>query len=228
MSVRQRIALYGGTFDPVHSGHLEVARRVSQFFEIELLLFIPAHIAPHKLDLKVTAPFHRYAMLALATQNDPELLVSTYELSAPDRRYTVDTLQYFQEQFGPATEIFFIMGADSWEEITTWRDWERLLTMANHIVVTRPGYDIEAARVGSELSSRITDLRGKRYARGSTTEPGIFLTDLVMNDVSATQIRRAVAEGPAERLRELVPQPVADYIMKYRLYLDSNETEFFS
>ena len=126
MGAQKRIALYGGTFDPVHTGHVEIARRVSELFEIEKLLFIPAQMAPHKIGRPVTEPIHRYAMLALATQNDPKLSISTFELDAPDRRYTVDTIAYFQRLFGNACEIFFIMGADSWSEITAWREWERL------------------------------------------------------------------------------------------------------
>src|SRR5678810_280324 len=158
MCSQQRIALYGGTFDPVHTGHVEIARRVSELFEIEKLLFIPAQMAPHKIGRPVTEPIHRYAMLALATQNDPKLSISTFELDAPDRRYTVDTIAHFQRLFGSACDLFFIMGADSWSEITTWREWERLLTMTNHIVVTRPGYEPTTTHVGA-LSERIVDLR---------------------------------------------------------------------
>lgn len=228
MTVKQRIALYGGSFDPVHSGHIKVAKRVSEFFEIDLVLFIPAQMAPHKLGSKVTAAVHRYAMLALATQNDPDLLVSTYELNGPDRRYTVDTVRHFQQVLGNTAELFFVMGADSWEEINTWRDWERLLTMVNHIVVTRPGYDIDSAKIGPEVARRLADLRGRTLNHEPLSEPRIFLTDLVMADVSATEIREAVAEARFEQLSALVPETVADYITKYRLYRDSNETEFFS
>jgi nicotinate-nucleotide adenylyltransferase len=86
MCAKQRIALYGGTFDPVHVGHLEIARRVSELFEIEKVIFIPAQIAPHKVGRPVTAPLHRFAMLVLATQDDPKLTISTFEIDAPDRR----------------------------------------------------------------------------------------------------------------------------------------------
>ena len=154
----RRIALYGGTFDPVHVGHIEIARRVSQLFEIEKVIFIPAQMAPHKIGRPVTEPIHRYAMLALATQDDPQLSISTFELDAPDRRYTVDTLAHFQRALGDGTELFFIMGADSWSEITTWREWERLLTMTNHIVVTRPGFEPLTTHVGA-VGERIVDLR---------------------------------------------------------------------
>ncbi|HEU4507844.1 MAG TPA: nicotinate-nucleotide adenylyltransferase [Pyrinomonadaceae bacterium] len=212
----QRIALYGGTFDPVHVGHLEIARRVSEAFEIDKLLFIPAQMAPHKIGRPVTHPIHRYAMLALATQDDPRLAISTFELDAPDRRYTVDTIEHFQRELGDSTELFFIMGADSWSEITTWREWERLLSMTNHIVVTRPGYEPSTTHVG-EHKDRIVHLRGTAASigRGFTR---IYITDLVMNDVSATQVRRLASEGRTDELVNLVPGPVLEYIKKYRTY----------
>jgi nicotinate-nucleotide adenylyltransferase len=203
-----RIALYGGTFDPVHLGHLEVARTVSELFEIEKVVFIPAQIAPHKVGRPVTEPIHRYAMLALATQDDPQMLISTFELDAPDRRYTVDTVAEFQRMLGDDTELFFIMGADSWSEITTWRDWERLLKMTNHIVVTRPGYEVAPPPEG--LKDRI------------------FFTDAVMKDISATNIRGLARAGHYDDLEQLVPRSVVDYIKKYGIYRDTNEAKLNS
>ena len=149
MSGKKRIAFYGGTFDPVHLGHLTVASTVSRIFEIDELLFVPAWIAPHKRDREVTPAIHRYAMLALATQHDARLRISRFELEAPDRSYTVETLAHFRAELGESAELFFVMGADSWAEIKTWREWERLLTMTNHIVVTRPGYEIETTGMTS-------------------------------------------------------------------------------
>ncbi len=224
MCSQQRIALYGGTFDPVHTGHVEIARRVSELFEIEKLLFIPAQMAPHKIGRPVTEPIHRYAMLALATQNDPKLLISTFELDAPDRRYTVDTIEYFQRLFGDECKLFFIMGADSWSEITTWREWERLLTMTNHIVVTRPGYEPAKLHVGA-IAERIIDLR---TGDEGVDRQGIFFTDVVMNDVSATNIRRLASEGRTEELAGLVPGPVLEYIRKYGIYRELNEAKLNS
>ena len=227
MCAQERIALYGGTFDPVHTGHLEVARRVSQLFEIEKVLFIPAQMAPHKIGRPVTEPIHRYAMLALATQDDPQLSISTFELDAPDRRYTVDTVESFQQVLSESTELFFIMGADSWSEITTWRDWERLLSMTNHIVVARPGYEPAAMDVGA-LGERIVDLRGGKTPPPIGGAKKIFFTDVVMKDVSATNIRRLASEGRTGELTGLVPGPVLEYIKKYGIYRELNEAKLNS
>ena len=226
MCAKHRIALYGGTFDPVHLGHLEVARRVSQLFEIEKVLFVPAQIAPHKIGRAVTPPLHRYAMLALATQHERNLMVSTFELDKPDRRYTVDTVAHFQKELAES-DLFFIMGADSWSEITTWREWEKLLGMVNHIVVTRPGYTIETDHVGPSHRARIVDLRetGLQWD-SSERESGIFVTDVVMRDIAATDIRRAASESKFEVLNQYVPDEVAEYIVKYRIYQGSNETQY--
>jgi nicotinate-nucleotide adenylyltransferase len=222
MEQRKRIAIYGGTFDPVHSGHLQVARRVLEFFAIDEFLFMPARMAPHKFDRVIASPLHRYAMLALATNADARLFISTCELDAPERRYTVDTLRHFRSQFGESTDLFFVMGTDSWAEITTWRDWQLLLTLANFVVVTRPGYEFSNARVGEMTAARVVDLRGLKDADVSQSlEPGtpkIFVTDAVMLDISATEVRTAARQDLSERLDLLVPHEVANYIRKYQLY----------
>lgn len=228
MSQRKRIAFYGGTFDPVHNGHLEVARRTIELFEFSELVFVPARQAPHKLEREVTPPLHRYAMLALATQEDPQLRISTFELDAPDRRYTIDTLRHFRSLFRESQELFFIMGADSWSEITTWRDWYGLLQTVNVIVVTRPGYVIEAASDKPDNPVSFADVRGwqgERIARlfAEGTGPRVFVTDIAMVDVSATAVREMRRAGRDELLEELVPETVADYIKKYGLYKNSNE-----
>ena len=227
MSAKKRIALYGGTFDPVHRGHLAVARTISQIFEIDELLFVPAWLAPHKRTRVVTPALHRYAMLALATQQDARLRISRFELESPERSYTVETLAHFESELGSDAELFFLMGADSWSEIQTWREWERLLMMANHIVVSRPGYELQLAGMPREVLERIVDTRVSRetVSKGST-DPGkrIFLTDAVQVEISATEIRRAAREKQFERLVELVPKSVADYITKYELYRETNES----
>jgi len=224
MDGRKRIALYGGTFDPVHVGHLAVAENILKLFALDRLLFIPAHVAPHKRGRGTTPGLHRYAMLALATQADARLRVSSIELDAPEKRSTVETLSRLQEEPGPRVRLFFIMGADSWADITTWREWERLLEMSDHIIVTRPGYELGSEHVPESVRERIVDVRGAR-ARGVAEEvgavgPRLYVTDAVLMDVSATEIRRRVREGRSGELGQLVPAAVADYIRKYRLYTE--------
>jgi len=222
-----RIAIYGGTFDPVHFGHLEVARRVTELFGIDEFLFVPARVAPHKLDRKVSSPLHRYAMLALATETDSRLLISTFELDEAAPRYTVDTLAHFRLRSDTFADLFFVMGADQWLEIASWRDWERLTTLANIIVVTRPGIEFSTANVGEAIAKRVVDLRGRTSEHDlPTVDPEsrkIFVTDVVMVDVSATQVRRAARENLKEDMDRLVPVEVGNYIRKYGLYRNKNE-----
>jgi nicotinate-nucleotide adenylyltransferase len=226
MDQRKRIAIYGGTFDPVHSGHLEIGRRVSQFFAIDDFLFMPARLAPHKVSQEAASALDRYAMLALATQNEPRLSVSRFELDGPGQQYTVDTLAHFRASCGELVELFFVMGADSWAEITTWREWQRLMTLANLIVVTRPGHQTFIEDFAG-ATSQIVDLRGENNPStvdtGEAEAPKVFVTDAVMMDVSATAVRRAVRAEDEADLKRLVPPSVADYIRKYGLYRNTNE-----
>jgi nicotinate-nucleotide adenylyltransferase len=232
MDQRKRIALYGGTFDPVHSGHLEIARRVSELFAIDDFLFVPALAAPHKLDREVSSSLHRYAMLALATQSDPRLFVSTFEMDKPASRYTVDTLAHFRSEVESFADLFFVMGADSWAEITTWREWERITNLSNLIVVTRPGTDFLTSHVSPDVAARVVDLRGQPgskinewlAAKVERDTRKIFVTDVVIVDVSATQVRNAAREDVGDELKRLVPLAVASYVRKYRLYRNKNES----
>jgi nicotinate-nucleotide adenylyltransferase len=226
MNGQRRIALYGGTFDPVHKGHLRVAHGLSGIFALDQVLFIPADVAPHKRVRNVTPALHRYAMLALATQEESGFLVSTVELDAPSRPYTVETLARMQETLGKDAQIFFIMGADSWMEITTWREWERVLALSNHIVMTRPGYEMSAEHVTPEIRSRIVDLRGQGREQAApeidkSDGPKIYMTDAVNMDVSATAIRQAVNEGRDADWLKFVQPPIANYIRKYGLYKEA-------
>ena len=217
MSTR-RAAIYGGTFDPVHNGHLTVARSVSQLFALEQLIFVPAFVPPHKRGAGISPAFHRFAMLALATEDDASLRISTIELDEPERPYAVETVARIQDQLGSDSRLFFIMGADSWAEITTWFEWEKLLRMCDQIVVTRLGYELVASPAGP-----VADVRGKSEEDVSAlidgdSERRTFFTDAAILDVSATAIRVAARAGDREKLREAVPAGVANYIEKYELY----------
>src|SRR5215831_4654287 len=207
----RRVAIYGGTFDPVHNGHIEVARRALKLFALDEVIFVPACVPPHKRNANITSPFHRFAMLALATEMDQRLLVSTVELDAPDRPYAVDTVERMRAQLGDKTGLFFIVGADSWLEITTWREWQRLLTLCNLIVVTRPGFDLKVFD-WKKVPVTVVDSTGPgccQLINMSTMggEPCVMLTDLAMVDISATDIRAVARAKDFEKLKLMVPPP---------------------
>jgi nicotinate-nucleotide adenylyltransferase len=229
--LRRRIGIYGGTFDPVHHGHLKVAEAVLSAFALDRILFVPAFTPPHKRKRMISSPFHRMAMLALATADSPKMYVSTVELEAPSRPYTIETLGRLQTELRPA-RLFFMMGADSFGDVTGWREYEAILSEYDVVVATRPGYrgqdNYDGAQNGDEavealapqLRMRIVDLRGGACPSDEDLKSSrIYLTDYVSVDVSATGIREAVEQGRS--IDDLVPPPVAAYIEKYRLYQKS-------
>jgi nicotinate-nucleotide adenylyltransferase len=189
----------GGTFDPVHLGHLVIAEVSRVEFGLERILWVPAGDPPHKREDPVTPQEHRYAMVLLATAPNPHFEVSRLELERGGLSYSYDTVQYFRQLY-PDAELYFITGADAILEILTWHRHEELVRACRFIAVTRPGYDL--ARLSSVLPAeylpRISPL----------TAPGV--------DVSSTQIRSRVRAG--EPIRYLVPDSVEAYILKTRLY----------
>jgi nicotinate-nucleotide adenylyltransferase len=211
-----RVAFYGGSFDPPHRGHLEIAAVLCEQFLLDRFVYIPAFHAPHKVRLKPTSAYDRYAMLCLATDPDRKLFVSRIEIEAPERPYSIETLTTLTTEM-PNDEIFFVMGADSWMDIRTWREWERVLTITNHIVVTRPGYEIATDHVTDEIRRRIVDLRGGNNENFSPELRGILITDAVNLDISATKIRAAI-RGSQDGWRASVTDEVANYIEKYQIY----------
>lgn len=219
--MRQRIAVYGGTFDPIHNGHWEVAKAVLESFAMDRLLFVPAFVPPHKRGQQISSPFHRVAMLVVATACEPKMSVSFVELEAPELPYTVQTLDRLRAELGDA-QLFFVMGADSFKDVTMWREYERLLTGYDVIVAMRPGYGEDegvAAHLSPSLQSRVIDLCGNLAypLREHLATPHIYLTNFVEVDVSATEVREAARHG-RHILPDQVPPAVAAYIEKYRLY----------
>jgi nicotinate-nucleotide adenylyltransferase len=214
----KRIAFYGGSFDPVHRGHIEIAEALLDQFDLDEFVFIPAFHAPHKPERKPTSAYHRFTMLCLATQGDPKIKVSKMEIDVPERPYTVETLTRLKHELID-TDIFFVMGADSWNDIRTWREWEQVLTLTNQIIVTRPGFPIDFSHVTDEIRDRIFDMReGKGFtAEGNGANPHVYVTDAVDINISATNIRCNIRENKAG-WRSEVPDEVAKYIEKYELY----------
>jgi len=215
--VERRIGAFGGTFDPVHNGHMEIARAIVAEFALDQLLIIPAHKPPHKESRVIADAHHRYTMAVLASLDEPKVLVSTIELEAPDRPFTFETIERLRVAFGATATLFFVMGADSFEEINTWREPARVLSSANIIVVTRPGHELSSSHLSAPFRSTVTDLRGGGEPRvRNSNENHIYLTAWVNSAVSSTEIRQRVREG--QSIEHLVPPRVADYIQKYEVY----------
>jgi len=224
----KRMAFYGGSFDPLHNGHLTIARKLTELFGLDEFVFIPAFHAPHKKNKKPTSAFHRFAMISLAVNSESKTKISTVELDAPEKPYTFETQTRLKSELTD-TEIFFVIGADSWQEIDTWRNWEKVLTATNIIVVTRPDFEIGLAHITEEIRETIIDRRSSETESGSDSpfsvydsksaakKTRIYITDAVFLDVSATEIRRKIRAGEADWC-DLVPDEVAKYIEKYELY----------
>jgi len=195
-----RLGLMGGTFDPIHLGHLVVAEEAREQFRLDRVVFVPNRQPPHKKDYQVTEAEHRYAMCVLATASNPFFEVSREELERPGPSYTVDTIRAFRARVGPNTELYFITGADAVLEIMSWREPDVILGEAHLVAVHRPGFDLGrlAAVVGAERAARILTM----------PMPGI--------EISSTELRRRVAEGRS--IRHLTADAVVDYINKMSLY----------
>lgn len=220
-----RVGVYGGTFDPLHEGHLRIALATMTAFALDRMLLVPAAVPPHKRGANITSPYHRMAMLALATADLPQVSVLPIELESPAHPYTIETLARIQ-QSDPDWRLFFVMGTDSFRDVTMWREFRRLLTEYDVVVATRPGYPHDAetkkaaitSHLPVEIQRRVVDLRGGLKPPAEAGARHIFLTDYVTVDISATDVRRAAAEGRS--LAGIVPARVADYISKYGLYQD--------
>jgi len=218
LTSKRRVAYYGGSFDPPHKGHLAIAHKLLGEFALDEFVFVPAFHAPHKTRKAPTSAYDRYAMLCLITQAESNISVSRIEIEAPEHPYSVETLTQLNAE-RPEDEIFFVMGADSWMDITTWREWETVLSLSNHIVVTRPGYEIGFDHVSDSIRERIVDLRpgGDPRSAGEVEQLQIYITDVVDMNISATDIRHKILHADAG-WHEDVPAEVANYVEKYQIY----------
>ncbi len=196
-----RIGIMGGTFDPIHFGHLVTAEEALVQFNLDTVVFMPTGAPVAKTHIVVSSAEHRYLMAVLATAANPDFHVSRMEIDRPGPTYTVDTLKALRAQHGPAAELFFITGADAVFEIVTWKDAVHIADLVTFIAVTRPGYDLEAARATYE--------RGEMPFR-------IEYIEVPALAISSTDIRRRVAQR--RPIRYLLPEAVCSYIDKHALY----------
>lgn len=213
----RKIAFFGGTFDPVHCGHLSIAKTLLGLFDLDKFFFLPAFRAPHKPASKPTSGYHRFAMLSLATADESNISVSTLELDHATSRYSFDTLTELKTIY-PNDRIFFVMGADSWMDIQTWHRWEEVLLLTDHVVVSRPGYNLSFDHVSGKVKERIVNAREEAGHISIRSKPHIYFTDAVRFDISATEIREDIRQDDVLDRSDDVPDVVAKYIEKYELY----------
>ncbi len=226
------IGLFGGTFDPIHRGHVNVARAAAERFELEQVWFVPADISPFKQKLPVTAFAHRYAMVALALAGEksfvPSLLESPKCESDAKRRpsYSIETVRRVKKMIGRRDKLFFLIGMDAFRDIATWYEAEALLRECDFIVAARPGYSLMevTSSLPKGLKPSAKELGAMKLSRKEQFMelPGVRLGLLpeTHEDVSATQIRAVAKRGRG--LEKLVPDSVAEYIRKEGMYRKSS------
>lgn len=203
MTDKRKIGIMGGTFDPVHIGHLVTAEAVRIQYGLEKVLFVPAGNPPHKQGSNVTLAMHRYIMTVMATYSNPYFFVSPIELERSGPSYTIDTVQEFIKQYGDNTELYFITGADAIQDLPTWEKIDHLLNMCHFIAATRPGC---ISRL-DDVIRHFGNLGRKRIHRLATPEL----------EISSTDIRERVKGGRS--IKYIVPESVESYIIKEKLYI---------
>lgn len=191
-----RIGIMGGTFDPIHHGHLVAASEVASVFSLDEVLFVPTGAQPFKAEQQVTVAEHRYLMAVIATASNPRFSVSRVDIDRPGVTYTIDTLRELRAQY-PDAELFFITGADALSQILHWKDVDELWRLAHFVGVTRPGHDMDTK-----------DLPEGEFS----------LLEIPAMAISSSDCRaRVVADKP---VWYLVPDGVVQYIGKHGLYRD--------
>lgn len=209
------IGLFGGTFDPIHHGHLRAVEEVCEDFELDRGIFIPAYLPPHKDDKPVLPFEHRLAMCRRAVASNPLLRVDDLESERSGKSYSLDTLNDLKTN-RPGDRFHFIIGMDAFLDIHTWHGFQELFALSDFIVISRPGYPRGAVE---KLLERVSpgfraDPRAGRYIHPSGFH--VHFWETTMLDISSTRIRKYIQEGKS--IRYLVPEPVIDYIQEHGLY----------
>jgi nicotinate-nucleotide adenylyltransferase len=200
-----RIGLYGGSFDPIHNGHLIIARAVAASLRLDRVILLPSAYPPNKPARRLAPANHRREMVRLAIDGDPLFEQSDFDLNRPGPSYTVDTVAHFRDQFGPDAALFWIIGADSLAELTTWRNLPRILDLCDIVTAAR------STAVPADWD-RLRELLGE--ARTDRLRSHVLDTPIMA--VSSTDIRRRVAAGLS--IGDLVPEAVACYITQNTFY----------
>jgi nicotinate-nucleotide adenylyltransferase len=218
---RRRTGVLGGTFDPVHLGHLAAARAARSVLGLDQVLFVPSHEPPHRAAGPRASAFHRFAMVALAVGPEAGFVASEVELRAAGPSFTAVTLRALHAAGWAPSQLFFIIGTDAFAEIATWHDYPAVLSLAHFVVISRTGqsFDILRRRLPT-LAGRMREAGTEPPPDDCTASPCIFLVRADTPDVSSTEIRARVAEG--RPLAGLVPPDVERHILRHRLYASNS------
>jgi nicotinate-nucleotide adenylyltransferase len=212
------VGILGGTFDPIHLGHIDTAIAARDALGLARVVILPSRVPPHRAVQPQASRYHRFAMAALAVNGIDGLVASDGELCAAPPSFTADTLARLHATGMVPSQMFFITGADAFAEIATWSRYPDVLSMAHFVVVSRPGHPAEGMR------ARLPTLAGRMVTAGPGVEPGgephIFLLDARTSDVSSTEVRRRLRAG--EPLTGLVPPAVESHIRRHDLYTSSS------
>lgn len=194
----RRIGVMGGTFDPIHHGHLVAASEAAHRFGLDEVLFVPTGQPWQKADRKISPAEDRYLMTVIATASNPMFNVSRVDIDRGGPTYTIDTLRDLRAEF-PDAELFFITGADALSSIMSWHDWDQMFELAQFVGVTRPGYELTEDGLPADIQERV------------------HLVEIPAMAISSTDCRRRAAEG--HPVWYLVPDGVVQYIAKHELYV---------
>lgn len=210
-----RLGILGGTFDPIHVGHLDAADAASAALGLDEIVFVPAHDQPLRVVDPRASVYQRFAMAVLAVDKRPECHVSDIELLRQGHSYTEDTLRALHDSGWRASQLFFILGSDAFAGIAAWHGYPGVLDLAHFVVIARPGMTIDDATARTpEVRTRMSAVPRQQVATDGATR--IFLVHAHTRDVSSTAIRERLASG--QPIDELVPPAVARHIHKHHLY----------
>lgn len=214
---KQRTGLFGGTFDPVHLGHLRAAEEIRELLGLDKVYFIPSAVPPHKMSAHITEPSHRLEMLKIAVSSNPHFDTCDYEVREKTTSYTIETLRYLTGAH-PDTEFYFIVGHELFSEIETWREYKELFTLSNFAVITRPGFLNGAPHPPLALKTEFSYHKVEdnvTFYRNNKSRI-IAFTQIRGLEISSTEIRRFVKGEKS--IRYLVPDRVEEYITNNKLY----------
>lgn len=214
--MKRRIGIFGGTFNPIHFGHLRSAEEIAESLDLERVLFIPSSEPPHKRRAEVAEARHRLAMVRLALADNARFRASDVEVRRGGRSYSVDTLRHLQRRHGDGVRFFFFLGLDAFAEIDAWKEFREIFTLADLVVISRPPEIVPPPprRLPAAVRREFRSTTGKRWIHRSG-RPVSFLAVTPL-DVSSSRIRHLIGRG--QSIRYLVPPAVERYIARHDLY----------